>query len=295
MGQILNPSQQRNVSNQSPLPSNNVSNSSSSVSASTEASITFQYNNSGVLANDAGQAAGVPVLAKLAFNNIRSEIGNSIANYQNTSLTFTSTAFTTEVAFPFNSLEINNLGSEVDRLLAITANLTNGEYCVDYASGTLYGIKASTQTAITTVDYMIGQENVSGTFVLPPDINLQTISGSTVSVDTGNSDAGTQRVVVASDQPSIPVSFGGNSTVRDGTGTLAATNVAEQIIVASTTTGEVTVQNDLDNSNDMFVGNATSQSIQLAPGMSYTLNVDNANKVYVKGTIGDRFNWGGTD
>lgn len=45
---------------------------------------------------------------------------------------------------------------------------------------------------------------------------------------------------------------------------------------------EVLVQNDPDNAVDVFVGNATSQSVQLRPGETYTALVNNVSKVYVK-------------
>lgn len=66
--------------------------------------------------------------------------------------------------------------------------------------------------AVTNVSSSSGSAN----------INVEEIAGTTTSVDNGTADAGTQRVVVASDNSPIPISDGGSSITVDGTVTANA-------------------------------------------------------------------------
>lgn len=59
---------------------------------------------------------------------------------------------------------------------------------------------------------------------------------------------------------------------------------------------EVLVQNDPDNTVDVFVGNSTSQSVQLRPGESYATLANDVSKVYVKAASGTAtVNWQARD
>ncbi|TXH56076.1 MAG: hypothetical protein E6Q97_07230, partial [Desulfurellales bacterium] len=120
-------------------------NDSSSITAVTGETVQFYYNAAGVRTIDAGQAAGVAVEAVLAKNNVKNSQGRIQATIQDTSLTFTSTAFTTEVAIDLTVMEQMDNVPWATRLAALTAKLTNGQYVVDYSKGILYGKKASTQ------------------------------------------------------------------------------------------------------------------------------------------------------
>src|SRR5438067_3476905 len=54
----------------------------------------------------------------------------------------------------------------------------------------------------------------------------------------------------------------------------------------------VVLQNDPDNSVDLFVGDAASQPVQVKPGGSVALPVDDASKVFVKSASGTAtVNW----
>jgi len=133
-------------------------NDSSSITAVTGETVQFYYNAAGVRTIDAGQAAGVAVEAVLAKNNVKNSQGRIQATIQDTSLTFTSTAFTTEVAIDLTVMEQMDNVPWATRLAALTANLTNGQYVVDYSKGILYGKKASTQTTLTNAAYNINSE-----------------------------------------------------------------------------------------------------------------------------------------
>ena len=45
------------------------------------------------------------------------------------------------------------------------------------------------------------------------NININKLVDTTISVDTGNSDKGTQRIILATDQPIVPVGIDYNSVV----------------------------------------------------------------------------------
>jgi len=81
--------------------------SSSSITSVTGETVQLYYNNAGTLTADAGQVAGVVVVGQLAYDNVKSILGSMEAIKADTSLTFTSTALTTEVFFPFPDFKSN--------------------------------------------------------------------------------------------------------------------------------------------------------------------------------------------
>jgi len=153
---------QANVAPQRGLPVDDKGSASSIISVTGE-TVQFYYSNSGVLTTDAGQAAGVAVVAQLAYNNIKNALGNLEATKNDTSLSFTSTAFTSEVEVDWETIENLDQTTFANRLASITSGFTNGQYTVDYASGTLYGVKATTQTSLASAAYKILQGVSSGT------------------------------------------------------------------------------------------------------------------------------------
>lgn len=128
--------------------------SSSVILSTTGETVTLNYYTAaGVLTADAGEAAGVAVVGKLAHDNIKNALGNQEGNKDDTSLSFTSTALTTEVNVPWNSAHSVDGVSGLLRLTKIVENLSNGQYFVDYTTGTIYGKKASTATTLTSTAY----------------------------------------------------------------------------------------------------------------------------------------------
>lgn len=77
---------------------------------------------------------------------------------------------------------------------------------------------------------------------------------------------------------SVPLPSGGTPTA----GTTSLTTTTASQIAASQACKSLMLQNDPDNSVDMLVGDASSQTIQLRPGDAVTLPVSNANLVYAK-------------
>jgi hypothetical protein len=145
---------QDNASVQRGLPVDIV-NDAKQVVAITGETVQLYYYNSNVLTADAGQPAGTVVVGKLANSGILNALNDVIGTYKDTSLSFTSTALTTEMLFPFVTAEQSDEGTSAGKAAAITAGLTNGQYCVDYRTGTIYGVKASTQTTLTATAYAV--------------------------------------------------------------------------------------------------------------------------------------------
>ncbi len=80
-----------------------------------------------------------------------------------------------------------------------------------------------------------------------------------------------------------------NEALYDGTqnvGTVAVALDARLVIT------EVIVQSDPENQGTVWVGNATSQSFQLAPGEAVVIAINETSKVYVLGSVQwQRVNW----
>lgn len=143
---------QRNVSPYRGLPITDKG-STSSVTTVTGETVQLYYFSSGTLTADAGQSAGTAVVAKLAYTNVKNALGTMDGSNRDTSLSFTSTALTNEVTVPYTTLEDGDEGTLEGRLNAIVQNFSNGDYYVDYSTGTVFGKKASTQTSLTSTTY----------------------------------------------------------------------------------------------------------------------------------------------
>jgi len=169
--------------NASPMRGLSVSNvdNSHTVQTYTEASaISLSYYSAGTLTTDSGQAAGTVVVFQLTCGKVKNALGSMEATNDDTSLSFTSTALTSEVAFPWYDAEKYDEKSGSSRATAITANLKNGQYCIDYTHGTGYGKKADTSTTLTGVSYKIQSGLDGGDTVVTGAINIEKINGSTV-------------------------------------------------------------------------------------------------------------------
>lgn len=158
---------QKWVSPQRGMPVNDTKGSQAINSVSAE-TVQLYYWNSGVRTIDAGQAAGTLVEGKLAYSNILNAAGSMLAVYQDKSLSFTSTAFTTEIPLNFEAAEIADALSGSARITAINAavnagaGFSNGQYAVDYRTGMLYGRKADTSVTLTSTAYKAPQSSSAG-------------------------------------------------------------------------------------------------------------------------------------
>lgn len=145
---------------------------SGTVSSTSTETVQLMYNNAGTLTNDAGQAAGVVVVGKMAYDNIKNKVGDAIGKKGDTSLSFTCTALTTEVGLGSSVsgnasitpefVESLDTADWATRMAAIGARLSNGQYFVDYAKGTIYGKKTTTASTMTSTTYNYGASASSG-------------------------------------------------------------------------------------------------------------------------------------
>jgi len=210
---ILNPQLQNQVSLQTPMPVDDMS-VSSAVTAVTGETVQFYFDNSGTRTIDAGQAAGVAVSGQLANKNIFDSAGSRVASFNDTSLTFTSTAFTTEVRRPVDTAtwETAQFDTWANKLAVATSGLANGEYWVDYRSGTLYGIKASSQVTLTSTGYSINKALSGGGGGVASDVNIDEIGGTTVVTGGVNGSLGIGGNVAHDDADAgNPVKIGGRA------------------------------------------------------------------------------------
>ena len=176
---LLDRSQQDKVSEQRGLPVEIVADSQFVVSVSGE-TVQLYYFSDGILTADAGQAAGTLVEGKLANGGVLNAIGDMIGTFRDHSLSFTSTALLQERAFPFLVAEAYQTASGNDKLLAITNGFSNGDYCVDYRYGTIYGKKASTGASLTATAYKVASQTASGGTVVTGNVDVVKAGGDTV-------------------------------------------------------------------------------------------------------------------
>lgn len=210
------------ITNQQPMPTND-SAVSASIKSVTGETVSLYYSSSGVRTIDAGQAAGTAVMGQLANKNILDANGGYIATTADSSLSFTGNCFTNQVKFPrLGYYEVKD-GTWAAKLAAVTARMANGDYCVDYESGTIYGVKATTTSSLTSTAYSCNQAQsitVDSEFPTAAALNgtwakttVTTISGAALMANDGtnevlvSSGAGTvataARVTLGSDDPAV--------------------------------------------------------------------------------------------
>lgn len=178
-------------------------NDSSSITSVTGETAAFYYSSSGTRTADAGQAAGVAVEAVLAKNNIKNSQGKMQGTKIDSSLSFTSTAFTNERACSTAVFEALDNVAWAGRLAAITAGFSNGDYVVDYAKGIIYGVKASTQASLTSTAYKVNAEV------------LGTVTIDTTGLSTGaKQDTGNASLALIATAPTRFQNLGANATLN---------------------------------------------------------------------------------
>lgn len=151
----------------------NEANLSSTFATSSSATVQLYYYSSGVRTSDAGQAAGTVVDAVFAHKNILNSLGTNVATKNDTSLSYTCLALTTELeisARPDLMALIEALDNQTPstRAAQVGALLNNGEFIIDYRRGLLIGKKATTASTMTSVTYNYSTGGfVSVTAVVP--------------------------------------------------------------------------------------------------------------------------------
>ena len=215
----------------------------------------MQYYNSGTLTNDAGQAAGTLVVAQLANNRVLNATGTLSGSSRDTSLSFTSTALTSEQYKDPKFFEQFDYCDGSARLTGITNEFTNGQYCVDYRHGTIYGVKASTQSTLTSAAYKVGQQNAS----VSPILGQAGIAGG-----EGTVGSTTTRVVYALQ----PKTFTDSTvSVTGSSGTVLASN-ANRKVGTSISNAAGTGVLYLNTTDAAVVG----QGWAVQPGQTFTMS-----------------------
>ena len=195
------------------MPVNNVDISQRITAITGETVQLYYYTSGGVLTLDAGQAIGTTVVAQLAHGGIKNALGSFEATKNDTSLSFTSTALTTEADFDWPNAEAYDEKTGKARADKIVEKLYNGQYVVDYTNGIIYGKKASITSSLTATTYKIHQEITSSAGGVAEDVNVAKFGSSTVAIGQQTM-AGSMPVAIASNQSAIAVDWdeiGGNA------------------------------------------------------------------------------------
>ncbi|MBT7929855.1 hypothetical protein HN682_08080 [Candidatus Peregrinibacteria bacterium] len=218
--------------------------------------VQLNFDNAGALGADAGEAAGTPVVGKLAQGTVLNELGDTPANYLDTSLAFTSTALTTEVELP-NGYDGRDYVGAIEKLQSLTSGLSNGEYFVDYVHGTVYGVKASVQTSLTATSYKIPVRGGTASAVI----------GSVNSQGQYNL---VQPTIVDGDFDDMQLDVNGNLRVTLATGLNFQDDNVEAFNAANANTTGMDTTFDADGDN-------TAQSVKGAAGNLYKIDIYNSN------------------
>lgn len=282
MAKLLKQVQQKEASQQLRVPVNN--SSADTITSVVGETVQFYYYLAGVLTVDAGQPAGTVVVSKLENNNILTSLGDCIGSNNDTSLVFgTGTILTTLVAFPYAIWEQYSDQSGADRANAITATFTNGQYCIDHESGTIYGKKATVGTS-DTGDYLIYQ--TSGTSGGPTaNVNVNQWGG--VGTSLGQSTmAASVPVTIASNQSPLDVIPGTFTVITTSLKTVAASGTAEPLVGIATPAKLVEITGLPTNAGNAYIGDSTvdattNPGIVLSPGQVYGITISNIANIYV--------------
>lgn len=177
---LLKTIQRPEVSEQRPMPVDVIADSSFNTTVSGE-TVQLYYYKTGTLTQDAGQAAGTVVVAKLAQGGVLNDLGDVLGTYYDTSFAFvTGTILTTQVAFPYDTAAEYDGNTGTLKAQAITNGFANGEYCIDHATGTIYGVKATAGTS-DTANYKYASQSSGSSGGLASDITK--IASKTIAAD----------------------------------------------------------------------------------------------------------------
>lgn len=102
-------------------------------------------------------------------------------------------------------------------------------------------------------------------------------------------------VKIAAGGTATPTTYSPPSTLLAGHKDVSAAATPEALAASTTVLNSVLVQAKTDNTGNVFVGNSTVQYVELAPGDSKVLVVDDLAKIYIKvATNGDGVNYIGS-
>jgi len=256
--------------------------------------VSLYYYDSGTYTADGGQAAGTAVMGQLAYSPVLDGGGTKIGTLNDRSLSFTCDAFTTEKPFRWNVFEANKDASGTNLLAQLTDGYSNGDYCVDYLRGTIYGVKATATASMTAVGY---KRLSTASTIEVGDIEIGTVELKNASDDTrakigtGSSAAvGDNALIVAdpnvkAELETIDASLTTPSSIVGGSKVVATAGTAVTL-GDSLTTKSIYIRAKDSNTSDVYVGDSNvdrinSKQIILSANDAVTINIDNRASVYV--------------
>lgn len=212
-----------------------VLNDSSLVTTVTNETVAMYYYNAGVLTVDAGSAAGTLILGKLAYGPVLDDIGSKVANKDNKSLAFTYDAFTNERVFDWTKLEQSFDTTGEILLENVCTGFAEGDYAIDYRTGTIYGKKATITSEISVQTYKIPGKAPVSVSLAPGDVEIGAVeikdagSDERAKVSSTGADAGsnTQNQIEVNSRLS---GFNGTTWDRIRTAIVAATSTLTGIL-----------------------------------------------------------------
>ena len=144
--------EQEFIGPQTPQPVEDVSDSSKIVTTDSE-TVQLYYYVGTTRTTDAGAAAGTAVVGQTTYFPIANTSGSMVGTMNDNSLTFTCLALTTEREYNWNAFDEYTKATEETILNQVTSGFANGEYCVDYKRGKIYGVKTTTASTMTSVTH----------------------------------------------------------------------------------------------------------------------------------------------
>lgn len=224
---------QNNISKTFPMPVDDMSTSTSVVSVTGE-TVSLYYSNSGTRTIDAGQAAGTAVVGTFANKMILDSDGAYVANWKNKSLSFTGDCFTSELPFDYQKAEKYKENTWANKLSGMTSGFSNGQYCIDYEHGIVYGVKATATASLTSTAYSINQAQTGGSTTLPSAVNLEKINNVDIPLDDA--------AFTPATSPVMPVGYFADETAPDSVteGDIGAARMTldRRVITAGQTTDD---------------------------------------------------------
>lgn len=264
---------QANVSPFRPMPVDDKG-TSSAINTITGETVQLYYSNAGVLTIDAGQAAGTVVIGQLAFDNIKNSIGAFEATKNDTSLSFTAGALTTEVQIDWEIFENLDETTLANRLTTIGALLSNGQYTVNYSDGTIYGKKTTTAATLAATTYKYKSTSTAGagsiTSIIPG--TGATNLGKAEDAPHTSGDVGIMGLGVRQDTPVALAGTVGDyqPAIYDGNGnewTTLGTKVAGEDLTADVLKVE-------QRNNYTYIVTATTTVVKTGAGLLHTITVE---------------------
>jgi len=147
---------QDDIRAETPMPVDSMDNSSKVYDVALDP-LVFYYNNAGTKTLATGEAAGILIYAKLAYDGVLNSLKNTVGNSLDTSVVYAGTSLTTLVRTPGQSF-INSLYKKTfaEKFTAMTAMLTTpGEYYVDHDNGCIWGLSGAIITDTDTATYSV--------------------------------------------------------------------------------------------------------------------------------------------